>query len=202
MSIPVYTFGIPTTGQSLGVTKVPVQSNLDALALTQNVDHIPMNDASTFQGNHQFVRFPIAYTIPSALTANEWDIYTKISQGQTELWLRAPTSSNATTYPLTASNRNVANDALIGVSYLPGGMYCMWGFKAQTTSGQSTVSFQQAGFPLACYTVQATPAYNPSILPNGTATVTVGIINKNSFSYEFFTNSGSYIGFYWFAIGA
>lgn len=160
MSIPVYTFGIPRTGQSLGVTKVAIQSNLDSLAMTQNVDHINMNDSSGNQGMHKFVRFPSQITPPSSGT-NEWDIFNSLlSAGASltqEIFLQKP--NNGGTYALTASAIGPINGAT-GVSWLAGGIYIQWSNPALDSTSPTPQPIQDnspflfsSPFPNQCFGV-------------------------------------------------
>ncbi len=69
-----FTGGIPTSGQSLGVTRDPIRNNFSAINTTIAVNHVAMNLAD--QGKHKFLQMPIQVSGPATAATGEGAIYT------------------------------------------------------------------------------------------------------------------------------
>lgn len=104
--------------------------------------------------------------------------------------------------PLLANN---------GYTFVTGGTILQWGRNTAVTSGSfssgsasGTVTFSSANisFTNNCFLVLTIPFYT-STAPNGAGSVDVdnASLSRTAFNWKFNSNSGSYTGFYWFAIG-
>jgi hypothetical protein len=92
-----------------------------------------------------------------------------------------------------------------GYTTLPGGLMLQWGYLASTTSSSFTqLNFNKFNipFPNQCFNVWTQP-YSSGSVPNSQATVAIrgSTVDQDGFEWVFVTNSGSYNGFYWAAIG-
>jgi len=84
-----FTPGIPTTGQSLGITKFPIQNNFTAIVEDMDTNHVAIGAVG--RGKHKFMQMPEQVPAP-ATDANEGALYTKEASGQTALYFREESS--------------------------------------------------------------------------------------------------------------
>lgn len=190
-----FTPNIPTATQSLGQTQQPIQDNFNVINTTLSVNHVAMNSSGA--GKHKYVQMPQQGSAPGA-NANEGVFYTKSAPTGTELFYRR--ASNAATQPnvevqMTGQFNGALNN---GYVFLPGKFIMQWGFVSITATGSGTVTLPVTIAGL--WNVQCTPVFNS--LPNGGTTVQFKITSSTTFQYYFNTNSGSYTGFNWVAIGS
>ena len=92
-----------------------------------------------------------------------------------------------------------------------GGILIQWGvismsFSSGSTTGTVTFKNRVAGaipFPNNCFVVTANPLVSFMHKPASQASVNIqqSTLSNTSFTYQFYTNSGDYIGFIWMAIG-
>lgn len=92
-----------------------------------------------------------------------------------------------------------------------GGVLMQWGivsrsFPAGSTTGSVIFKDRVTGaipFPNSCFVVTANPLVNLLSLPSSQASVNIApaFVSNLQFSYQFFSNSSAYIGFFWTAIG-
>lgn len=88
MSTP-FTPGIPTTGQSLGITKFPIQNNFTALREAIDANHGGIG--TTQRGLHIYLQMP-EQSSPPPTQPNQGALYTKEVVGQTQLFWRQENS--------------------------------------------------------------------------------------------------------------
>lgn len=91
-----------------------------------------------------------------------------------------------------------------------GGILLQWGrvdqsFSSGSTTGTVTFRNRETGlipFPNNCYSINTTPVFT-SPNPAGVACINIrrGTVSNTGFSWQFFTNSSQYEGFFWTAIG-
>ncbi len=192
-----YTFNIPTNGQSLGNSRPQVNGNFTYINTAFSVNHIAFNQVNV--GKHYKVEMPRQSPSPTP-AATEGMLFTKLSGGITRLiWKR---DGGATDIELTGVNPSAATN---GYSTLPGGLIIQWGV-VTTTSSSGTVTFatNNISFPTACFMVNTTPKYStaggvPTSQANYSPNQTT--LSNLKFDWVRVTNSSSYQGFYWIAIG-
>ncbi len=113
---------VPLTGQTLGVTRVPINNNFSVIGSTFEVDHVGYN--LTDQGKHKQVTFP---SQGSALffAAGEIGLFNQNASptGINDIWLARGT---AAAYPMTGY-KTVGVGATNGWTYLPSGLKIVWG---------------------------------------------------------------------------
>lgn len=198
MSGPFPWFNVPRTGQTLGVTKVPINSNFQTIYDYVSINHFPVDDGRA--GKHRFVEIPSSGSIPSPLDATESTLYTKDALGYPQFYATPGTSGNE--YQLTCfSTTNfsdfggfaVGGGAQRGWTFLPGGLILNYG-KVIFGSASGTYTFAKA--------FSASP-YSISLQAQNTSDATRIIVdnaNISSTSFKVLTNSVNYI-FYYTAIG-
>ncbi len=199
-----FTPGIPTTGQSLGITKQPIQDNFTTINTTLSVNHVAMN--SLDQGKHKFCTFPSQGTSSAGSPAtgvNEMNLYSRIQTGldgnQPNLYLQyGPKAAGQADVLLTRVIGPVANTN--GYSWIAGGLVLQWG-TISPLAGTGTVNFAtlNIAFPQNCFNVIAT--LSPTSPPTTNAqAISVYNLNTSGFSYNY-SGGSAYNRFYWFAIG-
>ena len=190
---------------NLNYYNVPVASNNPAddqpLMLTNTIsinailgiDHIPFNTNSG--GRHRQVQLQEQSGIPAGLAAGFNTLYTKLagSPAQGELFFTRGVSGDEV--QITGNSTLSPN----GYSVLPGGLIIQWGFVNSTSNG--TVTFPLA-FPTSVFTVTG-QGYSGNTIPGGEGGISINksAVSLTSFPWKFQTNSGSYTGFYWTALG-
>jgi hypothetical protein len=209
MAIPPYTAGQPADGEKLGVSKVPIRNNIDALAQTIAVDHIALDLGG--QGKHKFVRMPVgASTIPASLVNGEGTLYTK-TVGTSQLFYTPDDSGDE--YQLTRTiagsfsgfSTNIAYGTPPatftqqgGWSFLPGGMLLQYGFygKVGATGSSGTIQFPVT-WTTGAFSIQLSIYRNSG---NQTVSIDTGTAPTTT-SFKFLTSSSGSNGIYWFAVG-
>lgn len=190
---------VPNPGQTLVVTRNPINQNFSTINAAFLVDHVEYNLSG--QGKHNKVTFPNQLAAPT-FTNPEIGLYNFVSPVTTinELFIR---NSSGVTTPITASAQT-AN----GWSYLPSGLLIKWGSAAVTRNTLSTVTFP-IGATIPAFTsifmVQSNQTFNagPSTGDLNTAPCTGNITTTNFQVYaraNGLPNSGS-INVFYFAIG-
>src|ERR1044072_9370220 len=151
----VYTKDIPTTGQKLGNTRAPINSNFQAISEALAVDHFDFNLSDV--GKHKWVRLPSQSSGIPATAANELMLVAKSNN----LFLRQQNTStdiqiamgNVTGTDLTriGSSSNYIGAITGGWTFLPGGLILNYGFKtAPGTPGSITYA---KAFSAAAYSI-------------------------------------------------
>lgn len=185
----------PLANENLDVSQGLIRGNFLQANASFAINHYAFSDVSGQSGKHHSVVMPnrALFSVPTAV--QEGALYTSFQGGITRL----------------VFTRDGGNDQFIGgpISVLPigytsigGTLLLQWGFVNSTTSGNVTFPI---AFTTQCFIVQTTP-YRGGAVPNSQANAIVqnagGSPSTTGFHWDFFTNSGSYTGFYWMAIGS
>lgn len=136
---------VPLTGQTLGQTKVPINGNFVSIDTAFAQDHVPYNTASgvsvasTGQGKHNRVTFPVQSASPPAVVAAGDDVlYNFLFPGtaKNELYIHKQTQAGVAEIPFTASSlSNVPPlNTQSGWTYLPSGILVKWVVNQSITS--------------------------------------------------------------------
>lgn len=177
-------------------------TNTQSINTWTNVDHIGYNVINA--GIHKQVT--MRNQAAPGLGDGQGVLYANLVNGQSwPFWQNADAGSPFALMsfaPLLATN---------GYIILPGSVLIQWGSNSATSSGSfasgsasGTVTFASSNIPfsVACYNVLTIPFYTTAA-PNGVGTVNVdtATLSNTIFNWKFNSNSGSYTGFYWLAIG-
>jgi hypothetical protein len=118
---------VPLTGQSLGVTRVPINQNFSVIDTAFSVDHVSYNTSG--QGKHNQVTLPVQAGAPTFATGDN-GIYNLALSGVNEIYLHKQSAAGTKEIPMTASILDtVANPAAYsgGYTWLPSGIFLNWG---------------------------------------------------------------------------
>ena len=128
-----YQNNIPQPTDALSQSQSDILNNFAAIQTLVDVNHVDF--ASSDQGKHKFVTFPVQTVTPS-FNVGEVGLYNKLSAvtSVNELFI---VNSAGTTSPLTASQQVTNNN---GWAYLPSGVLMKWG-KGTATAGVYTFVF-------------------------------------------------------------
>jgi hypothetical protein len=108
---------VPLAGQSLGVTRVPINQNFATIDAIFSIDHVPYNTVGA--GKHNKVTFPLQAADP-VVAATDFAIYSKANAlGVPQLYMNY---SGVGPYPWTDSLTNTN-----GWTRLPSGILLKWG---------------------------------------------------------------------------
>ena len=118
---------VPLTGQTLNQTRNPINQNFSVIDTAFSVDHVPYNEPSGNQGQHNKVTFPVQSPAPN-FPAGDLGLFnaTFPPTSVNELFVR---KDSGTAYPMTSSNNSSVN----GWTYLPSGLLLQWGVSTVTT---------------------------------------------------------------------
>lgn len=196
-----YNSNVPQTGQTLGNTRVPINTNFARIYTVFGNNHITFNESG--EGKHKFLQMPDQASAP-VTAANEVGFYSKAVSGISQLFFRG--ENNGTEYQLTKGTSGVdpnaatfaTNTAYVanhtgGWTFLPGGLIFQYGERLSLSSGNNTVTFPRA-FPTAVFSVITTMdrnSNNVDALYAHTLTVT---------DFQMRNTSSGNAGF-WYAIG-
>ena len=207
MTIPTFTQGYPPDGSTLGQTKATIRDNLDGTFLTLGVDHINNNGSP---GNHPAGYHNVIRSVPQgsnpAPVAGYGQLFSKtinsVTTDQAMFW----ETGNGLVMQMTANLTPVTGSS--GVTFLPGGLILQYGSVSQSFSSGSTTGTTNfsIAFPNNLFFVSGNPTYVNSSLPNSQASLNIrqsrlNSGSRSSFDWQFYTNSSSYVGFTWIAIG-
>lgn len=193
---------VPLSGQSLGVTRVPINQNFSVIDTAFSVDHVDYNDPN--QGKHDKVTMPVQAASPTS-GAGEVVLFSRTSTLTSVPEMAFRRQSNGAVVEFTS-----ASLAATGWSYLPSGLLIKWGNgnTLAAPAGVTTITFP-TGPTIPAFTtifsIQVTTAYiNTTDSPNG-------FVRLNNFTapwttFSVFgsprTSSGqSAVAFQYFAIG-
>ncbi len=184
-----FTPNIPTTGQSLGVTKNPINGNFTAINTTISQDHVAMNDAN--QGKHQWSTY-VNQASPPTTASNETLVYSKTINGATRTVIRQAggTTDRQIDGPVVINNTT----PFAGESMILGGIILKWGV---VTVGTGSTSFTYAGLGLSNFLTQCFGVHLTRNGGNTGASVTVSTFNNNGFT----ANSSTSQTYFFTAIG-
>jgi hypothetical protein len=124
---------VPLTGQTLGVTRVPINQNFSVIDQAFSQDHVDFNLPG--QGKHDQVTFPSQSSAPTFL-ATEIGLFNQNASptGINDIWMARGT---AAAFPITGY-KTVGVGATNGWTYLPSGLKIAWG-----TGSMSAPTVQQ-----------------------------------------------------------
>jgi hypothetical protein len=116
---------VPLAGESLGQTRVPIQTNFITIGTAFAIDHVDYNTAG--QGKHNKVTLPVQAVDP-VLVANDIAIYSKVNGANVSqlFFERAGGAPYTWTDSLQAVN---------GWTRLPSGILLKWGTQAIVAPG-------------------------------------------------------------------
>jgi len=151
---------VPLAGQSLAVTRNPINANFATINAAFLVDHVEYNTAG--QGKHNKVTFPVQAATP-AFAATEDGLYNKIPAAPfpltliPEMFAHKQNFAGAVEVPMTASILSTSNPVVFssGWTYLPSGIILKWGAN-QVANGAANIVFPVGGNIPAfnvCFTV-------------------------------------------------
>ena len=196
-----YTPNVPLSGQSLGGTRNPINTNFQVLDTTFSVNHVGYNDSGS--GKHNFVNLPEQASAPSG-ASNQGTLYAKDDGTRTALYWVQETGQGAEVKMTGPTPSAAAN----GYTFLPGGLLLQWGVVVTPGSG-GTVEFgvgaaiNNIAFPTNLFTVHLTvsrASITGSSPPPGYACINSGsTFDKTKFSY--ISSTGGSVRLYWSAIG-
>jgi hypothetical protein len=156
---------VPLTGQSLGVTRVPINQNFSVIDTAFSVDHVDYNDPN--QGKHNQVTMPVQASPPTT-AGGEIALFSQTSALTAVPEMAWERQSNGTVVEFTS-----AILAATGWSRIPSGLLLKWGTGNTVASpaGPTTITFPTgANIPAftTIFSIQITTAYtNTGDSPNG-----------------------------------
>jgi hypothetical protein len=122
---------VPLAGQSLGVTRNPINTNFNTINADFLVDHVEYVTGGA--GKHNKVTFPVQAAAPGFLGGEE-GLYNLLYATTTknELFVHKQINAGTTDIPFTASkmSNNTFPASENGWSYLPSGLLVKWGSMA------------------------------------------------------------------------
>lgn len=212
MPIPTFTL-VPTTGQTLNITRQPIFNNFSALQQTQDINHVQIGNVG--QGKHRVVEMlNQPFTIG---TAGYGNLYTKPSEGSSQLFY----STDNVNFEYQLTRISVANNATFGANtaygsppagftqvggwtFLPGGstggtgLLFQYGLflKTGALGSSGTVQFPRA-FTSAPFSIQLTVIRNSG---NQSVTINSGSLPTTT-NFSFLSSSSGSDAIYWTAIG-
>ncbi len=206
---------LPNSGQSLGVTRIPINTNFSIIQSVFDKNHIDFN-ATSGPGKHKLIQFPIVQASSPGTAAGEVALYTKNVTGAVpEIFFQPQsTAADGTDIQLTANiipavfvptynPASVSGAAVTGsafVTFLPGNLIMISGF---ATGTNGTGSVQQITFPFnitVVWSVQITrftqngpsSRYFPTVISLTTSpgSITIdsrddGGVQRSGFSYYY-----------------
>jgi hypothetical protein len=189
-----YQANIPQATDAMSQSQIDIQNNFGALQTLINVNHVDF--ASSDQGKHKWVTFPVQGSAPS-FAAGELGLY-NLAYAPTftnELFL---TNAVGTTYPITASMVNGVNNS--GWTYLPSGVIMVWGVGNIIAGGNLAVLYSSVtnfpGFTVGASVPQLTR------VSAGTSTAFVTVSGYSNTGFTAYSNTGgNSVIFAWMAIG-
>jgi len=209
MSNIAYNRDIPNAPNNPSNDQPLMKINNNAIDSILKVDHHGFNDATNLSGFHTVIH-------QDAQTANPAPIAGPPAIGQTYTRSITPTGGVADVQLFYLSALGVATQltgpssvsaTTNGYVYLPGGILMQWGVNLTPISPGSNTTFSQnfnINFPNGSFIVTGNGLYANASKPDSSGSLNIRqsvLGNKTKFDYQFYTNSSSYIGFTWFAIG-
>jgi hypothetical protein len=219
----LYTSNIPTTGQSLNVTRVPINNNFQAIQQTFDVNHVDFN--STGNGKHKFAELINQSGVPGMLAANEATLYSRKPGTYSDIYFTTDTSGTeyqltraldteialfgvlTNNYPAADGSGNVGTDFNAAWTFLPGGLFLQYGSLIANSTGQipgnGTILFPLTFSNEDSVIITISPVSKSA----GTSqSISISLRNTQITPTQFkWSQNGSatsaYIGFTWTAIG-
>lgn len=168
---------VPQSGQSLAVTKVPINSNFTTINNAFAIDHVEMTPPGTAapQGFHNKVSLNNLGAVAPSFGANINGIYNKISlTGINETFWRSQSINGPFNFPVTA---NIFSTTSVpapvstvghGWCYLPSGLIMKWGTFTSANANPYV-------FPTTASTGSYIPPFATAVLSLQTSVVNTGI---------------------------
>ena len=188
---------LPNSGQSLGVTRVPINTNFSLIQSVFAVNHVGFNNGGA--GKHKFVQMPAQGTSPGTAAA-ETAIYSRTAlvggSNETNMYWQFPGTAAAGA-DVVMTRFVTPSLATNGITFLPGGLIMQWG-TVNAPGALGAVFFTpapQVTFPTAILSVQLTGRRDS----NDVSFSINGALATNGFGYR--ADSGSAQELYWIAIG-
>lgn len=185
-----YTANIPISGQSLNVTKNPINSNFQAINQLIAVNHVGFN--LTGLGKHNMCELVAQASTPTTLSGEN----TLFSQtvGATELFYTPDAGGNA--YQLTTSDDTLIasfGDSPNGWTFLPGGLIMNYG----------QGSIKNTAVPITFSKPYTTALLAISAIRHQTTDTVLGVTAEGLSGFTMNTdgNANSSQTFYWISIG-
>jgi hypothetical protein len=198
-----YTSNIPLTGQTLNITKNPINSNFQAISQFASVNHVGFN--ATGVGKHNLCELVAQSSTPPTL-AGENSIFSVTTSGVTDIYYTPDAGGNA--YQLTRSIdgrfSTFGSGSGTGWTFLPGGLLFLYGTIAQSGSSSQTVSFSSNGqpsFTTNTYTTQVTLSRNSASSPGDSNYFVEYDTNYTRSGFIIQNPSGHQYGYFWWAMG-
>jgi len=199
-----YNPSIPQPTDNLSDSQNDILNNFSSANTSFGINHFAFDNATANNGKHNFVEMPVRGAIPAPLSASEATVYTKTATSESastesNLYFTPDNSGNEyqLTRPITGKFASFGTSA--GWTFLPGGLIMQWGTVIQTSSGNGTVNLP-IDYSSGLYSVTTQPIYTVNTPTRG-YDVAIKLSALNSFDYITFTDSSSYRGFTWIAIG-
>ena len=201
---------VPLTGQSLDVTRNPINTNFSTINTAFAVNHVQYTDGSGNQGFHQFIQFPAG--TPTGATNNgtpQVALYSKNgnTSGVPELYFQKNNLAADSGYAITEGL-----NATAGYARLPSGLLLKWGTATMTGSSATlTVNYGSVGPNFTLNGTQVLP-FNIQITPYNAANTPVNDFDRIPWFTGFAAlpattfnvtdkNSGAITSFYWLLMG-
>ncbi len=189
---------LPNSGQSLGVTRIPINTNFSLIQSVFALNHVGFNSGAN-SGKHKFVQMPAQATSPGTAAA-ETAIYSRTalvgSSNETNMYWQFPGTAAAGA-DVVMTRFITPSLATNGITFLPGGLIMQWG-TVNAPGGLGTVFFMpapQVTFPTAILSVQLTGRRDG----NDVSFSLDGAPTTSAFGYR--ADSGSAQSLFWIAIG-
>ncbi len=214
----IYTTDIPDGPHNPSADQPNMKTNTNSINSLIGEDHYSFNNSSNFSGLHKQVRMPSVISIPPGFISGTSNLYSKVSNGQSQLFFSPGASGNeyqmtrslVATYPLFGKNTNNYNG--VGVAFTGGYTFLAGGSSGgllfqygdyNPGSFSSTQNSPNIQYPIA-FTSQVFEVYITMYGASSTANI-VSVTDKTgltSFKWQF-TGGGStsYTGFSWLALG-
>jgi hypothetical protein len=201
-----YTTNIPVATHTPAQDQGNMQVNCTSVSQILSTDHLTFGTATgaLTDGMHTVIHMQNQANNPAAVPGTG-EIFTKEvtfnSVTQSALFFESD-MGNVTQISGPSNFSATAN----GYTILPNGIIFQWGQLIHNFNSGETTDTITFPFPFQnnIFSITANPFVSFGNLPQSTASI--GIRNSQfttltSFDFEFFTNSSSYTGFDWFAIG-
>lgn len=202
---------VPLTGQSLSVTKVPINSNFSTINNAFAVDHVTMTPPGTAspQGFHNKVSLNNLAAVTPAFGTNINGIYNKTSlTGINETFWRSQSINGPFDFPVTANIFSTTPvPAPIGTvgqgwCYLPSGLTMKWGTFTSAAANPYV-------FPTTASTGSYIPPFATAVLSMQISVVNTGVpygtiintLNVGKLSFNWVATGTTPASFSYLAIG-
>ncbi len=194
---------LPNTGDTLGSTKVAINTNFSLIQTTMKQNHFGMGEANA--GKHKIIQL-VGQASAAQTAVGESALYTK-SASNGDIYARSPNHVDPAPsgeYQLTTfSDANIAKfgtNALVGLvndgwTFLPGGLLMQYGRLGITSSGEKTITFP-IPFTLATFTPVITLG-----LQSAVGYISLASVASTDFKVTITSLVGAAGGIYWTAIG-